>query len=64
MNKVTTYLTDVYNELVNKTTWPTWSELFASARVVMIASVIIALVILAMDIVFKYGLQGLYGLFQ
>ncbi len=62
MNKVSTYLSDVYNELVVKTTWPTWSELFSSARIVMIASVIIALVILVMDLIFKYGLSAIYNL--
>ena len=62
MNKVSTYLSDVYNELVVKTTWPTWSELFSSARIVMIASVIIAIVILVMDLIFKYGLSAIYNL--
>ncbi len=62
MNKVSTYLSDVYNELVVKTTWPTWSELFSSARIVMIASVIIAIVILVMDLIFKYGLSAIYNI--
>ncbi len=62
MNKVSTYLSDVYNELVVKTTWPTWGELFSSARIVMIASVIIAVVILVMDLIFKYGLSAIYNL--
>ncbi|MCI5776601.1 MAG: preprotein translocase subunit SecE [Bacteroidales bacterium] len=61
MNKVVNYCKDVYNELVNKTTWPAWNELFSSARVVMIASLIIALVILAMDLIFEYLLKGIYS---
>jgi len=50
---VKAYLKDVYNELVNKTSWPTWSELTNSAIVVMVASVIIAAVIFAMDFSFE-----------
>lgn len=61
MNKVVNYCKDVYNELVNKTTWSAWNELFSSARVVMIASLIIALVILAMDLIFEYLLKGIYS---
>ena len=61
MNKVVNYCKDVYNELVNKTTWPAWNELFSSARVVMIASLIIALVILAMVLIFEYLLKGIYS---
>ncbi|MBQ2322403.1 MAG: preprotein translocase subunit SecE [Bacteroidales bacterium] len=61
MNKVVNYCKDVYNELVNKTTWPSWTELFSSARIVMVASLIIALVILAMDLVFEYLLKGIYS---
>lgn len=61
MEKVVNYCKDVYNELVNKTSWPTWKELFSSARIVMIASVIIALVIFAMDFVFEHALKAVYN---
>lgn len=62
MNKVVNYCKDVYNELVVKTTWPTWNDLFSSARIVMIASVIIALLILVMDLVFEHLLKGIYSI--
>ncbi len=40
--------------MIHKVTWPTWEELTNSAIVVMIASFIIALVIIAlMDVSFK-----------
>ncbi len=61
MEKVVNYCKDVYNELVNKTSWPTWKELFSSARIVMIASVIIALVIFVMDFVFEHALKAVYN---
>ena len=61
--KIKTYLSDVYNELVNKVTWPTWSELQNSATIVMVASVIIALCIFVMDFSFRYIMTGIYNLF-
>ncbi|MBK3516800.1 preprotein translocase subunit SecE [Carboxylicivirga marina] len=60
MNKITTYFKDVQNELVNKTSWPSWSELTNSAIVVMIASVIIAGIIFAMDYSFDNILDWVY----
>ena len=51
--KIGLYFKEAYNELVHKVTWPTWKELQNSALVVMIASLLIALVILVMDLGFK-----------
>ena len=45
MSKVKTYFEETYIELVEKVSWPTWSELQSSALIVMVASVIIALVV-------------------
>ena len=56
------YFTDVYNELINKVSWPSWSELQSSATIVMIASVIIALGIFAMDFVFRQVMDFIYSL--
>ena len=55
-----TYVKEAYNELVHKVTWPTWTSLQNSAIVVMIASLILALVILAMDISFESIMKGIY----
>ncbi|NLA23354.1 MAG: preprotein translocase subunit SecE [Bacteroidales bacterium] len=63
MAKIKTYLKDTYDELVHKVTWPTWGELQTSAIIVMVASLIIALIVLAMDISFRNILELLYGLF-
>jgi preprotein translocase subunit SecE len=63
MAKVQSYFKNTYEELVHKVTWPTWSELQTSAIVVMVASVIIALIVYAMDISFRNILELLYGLF-
>ena len=62
IEKIKTYLSEVKDELFNKVTWPTWPELQSSAVVVMIASVIIALVILGMDSSFKFIMENIYKL--
>ena len=56
------YFKDSYNELVNKVTWPSFKQLSGSVKVVMVASVIFALVVLVMDFVFKGMMNGIYSL--
>jgi len=63
MKKIKAYFASVYEELVQKVTWPKWSELQSSAIVVMVASLIFAVVIWAMDSAFNGLLKLLYGLF-
>lgn len=50
MKKIKSYILETYDEMKHKVSWPTWTELRGSAIVVSIASLIIALVILLMDI--------------
>lgn len=50
MNRLRLYFKESYNELVQKVSWPTWSELQSSAIVVMIAAFIIALLVYVMDV--------------
>ncbi len=57
-----TYLEESYKELVHKVTWPTWSELQNSALVVMVASLIIALIVLVMDVSFKHLMKLIYDI--
>ncbi|HQK38072.1 MAG: preprotein translocase subunit SecE [Bacteroidales bacterium] len=57
-----TYLEESYKELVHKVTWPTWSELQNSALVVMVASLIIAIIVLVMDISFKNLMKLIYDI--
>jgi len=61
MAKVTEYIKESYEELTEKVTWPTWSELQNSAILVLVAAIIIALIILAMDSLFGYSLQHFYN---
>ena len=54
------YVKESYNELVNKVTWPTFPQLQSSTIVVMVASVIFAVVVLAMDVTFENVMAGMY----
>ena len=54
------YVKESYNELVNKVTWPTVPQLQSSTIVVMVASVIFAVVVLAMDVTFENVMAGIY----
>jgi preprotein translocase subunit SecE len=60
MNKIINYIKDSIDELQNKVTWPTWAELQSSTMVVMAASVIFSLVILAIDQVFAAVMKLVY----
>ncbi|HMW38373.1 MAG TPA: preprotein translocase subunit SecE [Saprospiraceae bacterium] len=61
MDKFILYLKESYHELLDKVTWPTWENLLDSARVVVIASALIAFVILAMDLVANTALGFVYN---
>jgi preprotein translocase subunit SecE len=52
-----TYLSESYNELVHKVSWPTWKELQSSSIVVLVAALIVALIIFLMDYIF--GVQNM-----
>ena len=57
-------LTDIkesYNELVNKVSWPTKSELANSTIVVMVASIVAALVIWVIDLCINEVMHLVYG---
>ena len=58
--KIFKYCKESYDELVHKTTWPTHSELTNSAVVVLSASLLIALVVFAMDFVFQSAMEVIY----
>ena len=60
MEKLRTYITESWEELTKKVTWSKLSELQGSAGLVLIASTIFALLIGAIDWVFKTGLQWFY----
>lgn len=62
MSKVGLYVKESYKELTKKVSWPTWNELQSHAGVVMVATVIMAVLILVMDLAFKNVMTAIYNL--
>lgn len=60
IKKFVNYCKLCYDELAHKVTWPTYKELTHSAVLVLTASLIIALVVWAMDFVFKSVMTLVY----
>jgi len=58
--KVVNYIKESYNELVQKVSWPTRTELVNSTVVVLIASIIIALIVWLMDVSFESIMTFVY----
>lgn len=62
MKKIRNYIKEVIDEMKNKVNWPTWKELQSSSIVVSIASLIIALIVLLMDLSFENILKLWYNI--
>jgi len=58
--KVASYWTEAYNELVHKVSWPSMSELSNSAIIVLLASLMIALVVFLIDLGFENIMTFIY----
>ncbi|MBW7936768.1 MAG: preprotein translocase subunit SecE [Flavobacteriales bacterium] len=58
--KIISYIRESIDELLNKVSWPTWQELQSSSIVVLVASLIIAIVVFAMDSVFNETMKLIY----
>ena len=66
MSKLGVYVKSSYDELVHKVSWPTFKELQSSAIVVAVASLVIALSVSVMDIMFgvhSWAWKGILGIF-
>lgn len=62
MSSFTSFIKESYQELLNKVSWPTWAELQESSIIVLVSSVIIALVVFAMDSAFSKIMELIYQL--
>ena len=62
MRRFINYLKESYAEMTKKVSWPSWDKLQNSAIVVMVASVIFAIVIFAMDFCFQHLMSAIYTL--
>jgi preprotein translocase subunit SecE len=51
-----------YNELINKVTWPTWSNLQQSTILVLVASLIFAVLVFLIDTASKQIVDFFYGI--
>ena len=60
IKKFIKYCQTCYDELAHKVTWPTYKELTASAMLVLSASLIIAIVVWVMDLIFKSVMSVVY----
>ncbi|MDP5172713.1 MAG: preprotein translocase subunit SecE [Bacteroidia bacterium] len=63
MSKFRQILREYSDELLYKVQWPTLEELYSSTVTVLVASLLIAVVIGLMDLIFKNGMGILYSLF-
>ena len=60
MNKLINYIKESFDEVVNKVSWPSYSELQKSTVLVLVASVVFALVVALVDTSFDKLLGFLY----
>jgi preprotein translocase subunit SecE len=63
MNKIGTYFRESYKELLEKVTWPTWSQLQQSTVIVLVATLLITLIVSIMDLISSSLLKLIYSLF-
>ena len=59
--RIVNYVKESYKELVEKVSWPSFPELQSSTIVVMIASLLFAIVVLAMDMSFENIMKFIYA---
>ncbi len=64
MNKIATYFKESYQELMEKVTWPSWSQLQQSTVIVLVATVIITAMVWLMDFSSNQLLKLIYSLFK
>jgi preprotein translocase subunit SecE len=55
--KLTKDIKESYNELVYKVSWPTQKQLINSSVLVLIASIVLALAIWAIDLIFEFLME-------
>lgn len=64
MNKVSNYFRESYRELLEKVSWPTWTQLQQSVVIVLVATLFITALVWAMDIVASRAVTLIYSLFN
>ena len=64
MNKISTYFQESYKELVEKVTWPNWTQLQQSTMIVLASTLIVTAIVGLMDFVSAGALNWVYKLFH
>ncbi|HLY70042.1 MAG TPA: preprotein translocase subunit SecE [Puia sp.] len=64
MNKVATYFRESYKELLEKVTWPNWTQLQQSTIIVLVATLLITLIVWVMDMLASGVLKFIYSFFS
>ncbi|MEY3419841.1 MAG: preprotein translocase subunit SecE [Bacteroidota bacterium] len=62
MENIRLYLKESYDELMHHVTWPSWDELMSSAKLVLVSTIIISLVVLVFDFIANSSLKFIYEL--
>jgi preprotein translocase subunit SecE len=63
MNKISIYFRESYKELMEKVTWPSWTQLQQSTVIVLAATVVITVIVFVMDLLSSGLLRIIYSLF-
>lgn len=63
MENLQVFIKESWHEITKEVTWPTWSDLQSSATLVLIASLIFAMVVGAIDFAIDNALKVLYASF-
>ena len=63
MNKIGIYFRDSYKELMEKVSWPTWTQLQQSTMIVLVATLVITALVSLMDFAAGGALKFIYKLF-
>jgi len=61
MNKITTYFRESYKELMEKVSWPTWTQLQQSTMIVLGATLVITAIVWVIDFVSNGILKFVYN---
>lgn len=63
MTKVANYFRDSYKELMEKVSWPTWTQLQQSTMIVLVATLVITGLVMLIDFAAGGALKFIYKLF-
>ena len=60
MNKIIDYVKSSFNEVLTKVAWPKYKELQSQTIIVLIGSVVFALLVYGVDLIFNFAMDAVY----